>query len=180
MTKKKDPTITKSEACRNASLSLQSKGKGVFSKESRDKMRCAKIESGRKQKLRNPKHAIPHLKVVYLHYHRKTREYFWCGHGHWSRPTRTSNRTKLWKDYVSLHGPDWEVITFQSGINAEMAWWLEKNLTRQIGTVHDESGPLLNHDGKRGCTKQSNEFRQKVSKSITEWHKRRKHGSLPV
>lgn len=175
MSKKRNPLLSKAEACRESALVLQEMGQGIFSTESREKMRQSKLAAGRVQRLRNPKHAIPHLKVVYLHYHRKTQEYFWCGHGSWSRPTRTSNRTKLWKDYVSKHGSDWEVIIVQSGLEPDMAWWVEKNLTLQIGTVHKGSGTLLNHDGKRGCSQQTDEFREKVSTSITEWHRKRKN-----
>ena len=149
----------------------------LVTKEQIERMRQTKLKQGAVQRGRNPKYVLPNKKVVYLHYHNVTKEYFWCGHGNWRRPTVTSNRTKLWKEYVAKHGPDWEVIRVQTGVDSEFAWWFEKSLTAQIGNIHNGTGTLLNHDGKRGCTKQSEEFKQKVSASITEWHRRRKSES---
>ena len=142
--------------------------------ESIEKMTATRKRQGEIQRSRNPKHALPNKKVVYLHYHNETKEFFWCGHGNWARPSRTSNRTKLWKDYVAKHGPNWEVIKVQTGVDSEVAWWLEKHLTAQIGNIHDGTGPLLNHTGKRGIVRQTTESCAKISESITIWHAQRK------
>lgn len=174
MTKKKDPLISKSEANRRSSLELRDQKLGIFSDASRLKMKHTRSLQGARARLRNPLHVLPHLKVVYLHYHLKTNEFFWCGQGTWRRPYKTGNRTKHWKNYIKEHGTDWEVCIVQSGLDKEMAWWLEKSLTTQIGTIHRQTGPLLNHEGKHGVTKQSETTKQKISKSIKEWHGQRK------
>jgi hypothetical protein len=167
MTKKKNPLISKSEANRCSALQLKEEKRGMFSEESRLKMQKTRSTQGLKARLRNPLYVLPHLKVVYLHYHLKTNEFFWCGQGNWKRPYKTGNRTKYWKEYIEKRGSNWEVCIVQSGLNKEMAWWLEKNLTIQIGTIHNQTGTLLNHDGKHGLTKQSE---QKISRAIKQWH----------
>lgn len=174
MTKKKDPLISKSEANRRSALELKNQKLGIFSDEARAKMQHTRSLQGAKVRLRNPLHVLPHLKVVYLHYHLKTNEFFWCGQGTWKRPYKTGNRTKHWKDYIEKNGANWEVCIVQSGLDKEMAWWLEKNLTNQIGTIHNQTGPLLNHEGKHGVTKQSEVTKRKISKAIKEWHGQRK------
>ena len=146
----------------------------MFSQEAREKSSEARRERARQQRLRNPLYSLPGLKVVYLHYHRKTGEYFWCGHGNWKRPYKAGNRTSLWKQYIEKHGKDWEVVIVQSGLDKEVAWWLEKSITVHIGTIHDQQGSLLNHDGKRGSSKKSEEFKQRVRVSVARWHSRRR------
>ena len=137
------------------------------------KMKATKLRQGETQRARNPKHALPDKKVVYLHYHQKTQEFFWCGHGNWARPGRTSNRSIIWKDYVARNGSDWDIVLFQTGLDKDIAWWLEKHLTLQIGSVHDRTGPLLNHTGKRGMGYHTQKTKEKISESIREWHKQR-------
>jgi hypothetical protein len=148
----------------------------LVTQESINKMIATKRRQGEIQRARSPKHVLPDKKIVYLHYHNVTKEFFWCGHGNWARPTRTSNRTKLWKDHVAEHGPDWEVIRVQTGVDPEFAWWFEKNLTAQIGNIHDGTGPLLNHTGKRGKNHHTPEECAKISESITVWHAQRRLG----
>ena len=74
MTKKKDPTISKSEANRRSSLTLKKYQKGIFSTESRLKMAETKRKQGEAHRKRKSMYVLPHLKVVYLHYHLKTKE----------------------------------------------------------------------------------------------------------
>ena len=131
-------------------------------------------EQGQKHRKRKSMYVLPHLKVVYLHYHLKTKEYFWCGHGTWLRPYKNGNRPDLWKNYIKKHGNDYEVIIVQAGLTKEYALWLEVQITRQLGTIYSKDGPLLNKIGIGKGTKQTDEFKEHVSKGIKEWHRLRR------
>jgi len=174
MTKKKDPTITKSEANRRSSLKLKLKKEGIFSEESRLKMQETRKKQEQAAKKQKSKYMLPYLKVVYLHYHLKTKEYFWCGHGNWSRPYKNGNRHESWKKYIKENGNNYEVIIVQAGLKKEFALWLEIQITKQLGTIHSKDGPLLNKIGNGKGTNQTEEFKQNVSKGITEWHRLRR------
>ena len=174
MTKKKDPTISKSKANQKASLKLKALNQGIFSKESKLKMKETKIKQGQLHRKRKSMYVLPHLKLVYLHYHLETKEYFWCGHGNWKRPYKNGNRSNAWKEYIKKHGSNYEVIIVQAGLKKEFALWLETQLTKQIGTIQLKDGPLLNKIGTGKNIKQTEEFKANVRKGIIEWHRLRK------
>ena len=152
--------------------------KGIFSEEARSKMRETKRKQGQLHRSRTSMYVLPSLKVVYIHYHLKTKEYFWCGHGGWRRPYKNGNRSDAWKNYIKEHGKNYEVIIVQAGLTKEFALWLEIQLTKQLGTIQSGNGPLLNRIGAGKNTKQTEQFKQNVSKGITEWHRRRKAGKM--
>jgi len=174
MTKKKNPNLTRSQANQLAAIEQKKAKTGIFSEAARLKMTETRRQQGLEQRKRSSKYMLPHLKVVYLHRHLKTKEYFWCGHGTWLRPYKTGNRTKAWKDYIAKHGKEYEVIIVQAGLTKEYALWLEVQLTNQLGTVQAGTGTLLNAVGTSKGTKRSNQFKQNVKNGITQWWARRK------